>query len=138
VWFELLLIGLFADGCLIVRTGLEGPGLTKSQKLWYCLAMVGGRYSWGRLQLISAFHRWGDQERSSWACRAWRLLQRAESVYKIACFVNLLFFLRSGRYVFLNCCNPVCFWFPHAFFFHWFSFTLQTDFLIINFPDIPA
>ncbi|CAM6045316.1 unnamed protein product [Sphagnum compactum] len=81
-----------------VRTGLEGPGLTKSQKLWYCLAMVGGRYSWGRLQLISAFHRWGDQERSSWACRAWRLLQRAESVFKIACFVNLLFFLRSGRY----------------------------------------
>jgi hypothetical protein len=63
VWFEVLLIGLFADGCLIVRTGLEGPGLTKSQKLWYCLAMVGGRYSWGRLQLISAFHRWGDQER---------------------------------------------------------------------------
>jgi hypothetical protein len=53
---------------------------------------------------------------SSWACRAWRLLQRAESVYKIACFVNLLFFLRSGRYVFLDCCNPVCFWFPLAFF----------------------
>ncbi|KAI3897242.1 hypothetical protein MKW92_010603 [Papaver armeniacum] len=45
-----------------VRTGLEGPGLTMSKKIWYCLATVGGQYFWARLQSFSAFRRWGDSE----------------------------------------------------------------------------
>lgn len=45
-----------------VRTGLEGPGLTVAQKLWYCIATVGGQYIWARLQSFSAFRRWGDTE----------------------------------------------------------------------------
>lgn len=45
-----------------VRTGLEGPGLTAAQKLWYCIATVGGQYIWTRLQSFSAFRRWGDSE----------------------------------------------------------------------------
>ncbi|KAK6153644.1 hypothetical protein DH2020_013283 [Rehmannia glutinosa] len=45
-----------------VRTGLEGPGLTVSQKIWYCIATVGGQYIWNRLQSFSAFRRWGDTE----------------------------------------------------------------------------
>lgn len=45
-----------------VRTGLEGPGLTVAQKLWYCVATVGGQYIWARLQSFSAFRRWGDSE----------------------------------------------------------------------------
>ena len=45
-----------------VRTGLEGPGLTVAQKLWYCVATVGGQYIWARLQSFSAFRRWGDTE----------------------------------------------------------------------------
>ena len=45
-----------------VRTGLEGPGLTFAQKLWYCVATVGGQYIWARLQSFSAFRRWGDSE----------------------------------------------------------------------------
>jgi hypothetical protein len=47
---------------LIVRTGLEGPGLTIAQKIWYCIATVGGQYTWARLQSFSAFRRWGDSE----------------------------------------------------------------------------
>ncbi|MCI14603.1 peroxisome biogenesis protein 2-like, partial [Trifolium medium] len=39
------------------RTGLEGPGLTVAQKLWYCIATVGGQYIWARLQSFSAFRR---------------------------------------------------------------------------------
>lgn len=81
-----------------VRTGLEGPGLTRYQKIGYCLAMVGGRYGWARLQMISAFRRWGDSGQSSWRHKAWVLLQKAENVYKAASFVNLLLFLRTGRY----------------------------------------
>ncbi|KAF7147573.1 hypothetical protein RHSIM_Rhsim03G0241200 [Rhododendron simsii] len=47
---------------LLFRTGLEGPGLTVGQKLWYCVATVGGQCIWARLQSFSAFRRLGDSE----------------------------------------------------------------------------
>ncbi|GFP85652.1 peroxisome biogenesis protein 2 [Phtheirospermum japonicum] len=81
-----------------VRTGLEGPGLTVSQKMWYCIATVGGQYIWSRLQSFSAFRRWGDTEQRSLARRSWFLLQRIEALYKAASFGNLLLFLLTGRY----------------------------------------
>lgn len=81
-----------------VRNLLEGPGLTKAQKLCYCLALVGGRYGWARLQMLSAFQRWGDYERSSWASWGWSLLERLESVCNVASFFNLLLFMYTGRY----------------------------------------
>ncbi|KAG5552728.1 hypothetical protein RHGRI_010735 [Rhododendron griersonianum] len=84
---------------IMVVTGLEGPGLTVGQKLWYCVATVGGQYIWARLQSFSAFHRWGDSEQRSVACRAWTLIQRIEGIYKAASFGNLLIFLYTGRYV---------------------------------------
>jgi peroxin-2 len=30
--------------CFSVRTGLEGPGLSVSQKIFYCINFVGGQY----------------------------------------------------------------------------------------------
>uniref|UniRef100_K4DDT8 Uncharacterized protein n=1 Tax=Solanum lycopersicum TaxID=4081 RepID=K4DDT8_SOLLC len=32
-----------------IVTGLEGPGLTVAQKIWYCVATVSGQYLWARL-----------------------------------------------------------------------------------------
>ncbi|XP_062087523.1 peroxisome biogenesis protein 2 [Humulus lupulus] len=81
-----------------VRTGLEGPGLTVAQKLWYCVATVGGQYIWARLQSFSAFRRWGDSEQRTLARRAWILIQRIEGFYKAASFGNLLIFLYTGKY----------------------------------------
>ncbi|KAK9148648.1 hypothetical protein Scep_007405 [Stephania cephalantha] len=81
-----------------VRTGLEGPGLTMSQKIWYCLATVGGQYIWARLQSFSAFRRWGDSEQRSLGRRAWGLINNVEGFYKAASFSNLLVFLYTGRY----------------------------------------
>ncbi|XP_017979055.1 PREDICTED: peroxisome biogenesis protein 2 isoform X3 [Theobroma cacao] len=81
-----------------VRTGLEGPGLTVAQKMWYCIATVGGQYIWARLQSFSAFRRWGDSEQRPLARRAWGLMQRIEGLYKAASFGNLLIFLYTGRY----------------------------------------
>ncbi|XP_041991547.1 peroxisome biogenesis protein 2-like isoform X1 [Salvia splendens] len=81
-----------------VRMGLEGPGLTVSQKIWYCIATVGGQYIWARLQSFSAFRRWGDTEQRSLARRGWFILQRIEGFYKAASFGNLLIFLLTGRY----------------------------------------
>uniref|UniRef100_A0A2P2KX40 RING-type E3 ubiquitin transferase (cysteine targeting) n=1 Tax=Rhizophora mucronata TaxID=61149 RepID=A0A2P2KX40_RHIMU len=82
-----------------VRTGLEGPGLTVRQKIWYCIASVGGQYIWARLQSFSAFRRWGDSEQRPLARRAWTLIQHIEGLYKAASFGNLLIFLYTGRYV---------------------------------------
>ncbi|GKV27096.1 hypothetical protein SLEP1_g36303 [Rubroshorea leprosula] len=81
-----------------VRTGLEGPGLTVAQKIWYCIATVGGQYIWARLQSFSAFRRWGDSEQRPLARRAWGLIQRIEGLYRIASFGNLLIFLYTGSY----------------------------------------
>ncbi|KAI3737639.1 hypothetical protein L2E82_27648 [Cichorium intybus] len=81
-----------------VRTGVEGPGLTTAQKVWYCIATVGGQYIWTRLQSFSAFRRWGDSNQRSVGHRAWFILQRIEGFYKAASFTNLLIFLYSGRY----------------------------------------
>ncbi|KAF8407077.1 hypothetical protein HHK36_006202 [Tetracentron sinense] len=81
-----------------VRTGLEGPGLTVSQKLWNCFANVGGQYIWFRLQSFSSFRRWGNSEQRSLARRAWVLIQYIEGFYKAAAFSNLLVFLYTGRY----------------------------------------
>ncbi|KAE8689908.1 Peroxisome bioproteinsis protein 2 [Hibiscus syriacus] len=57
-----------------VRMGLEGPGLTVAQKMWYCIATVGGQYIWARLQSFSAFCRWGDSEQRPLAQRVWGLI----------------------------------------------------------------
>ncbi|XP_057454343.1 peroxisome biogenesis protein 2 isoform X2 [Lotus japonicus] len=81
-----------------VRTGLEGPGLTVAQKLWYCIATVGGQYIWARLQSFSAFRRWGDTEQRPLARRLWIFIQRIEGIYRATSFGNLLIFLCTGRY----------------------------------------
>ncbi|XP_057503678.1 peroxisome biogenesis protein 2-like isoform X2 [Actinidia eriantha] len=81
-----------------VRTGLEGPGLTVGQKLWYCIATVGGQYILARLQSFSAFRRWGDSQQRPLARRAWTLIQHIEGIYKVSSFGNLLIFLYTGTY----------------------------------------
>ncbi|NP_001358566.1 peroxisome assembly factor 1 isoform X1 [Zea mays] len=81
-----------------VRTGLEGPGLSVSQKIFYCISFVGGQYVWSRLQSFSAFRRWGDSEQRPLARRAWALMRNAEVFYRAASFFNLLLFLYGGRY----------------------------------------
>ncbi|KAF2323453.1 hypothetical protein GH714_035525 [Hevea brasiliensis] len=83
-----------------VRTGLEQPGLTVAQKIWYCIATVGGQYIWARLQSFSAFRRWGDSEQRPLARRAWILIQ-IEGLYKAASFGNLLFSLHGKEMLLL-------------------------------------
>ncbi|XP_021302048.1 peroxisome biogenesis protein 2 isoform X3 [Sorghum bicolor] len=80
------------------KEGLEGPGLSVSQKIFYCISFVGGQYIWSRLQSFSAFRRWGDSEQRPLAGRAWALMQNAEVLYRAASFFNLLLFLYGGRY----------------------------------------
>ncbi|CAN8237747.1 unnamed protein product [Cochlearia groenlandica] len=81
-----------------LRTGLEGPGLTSPQKIWYCVASVGGQYLFSRLESFSAFRRWGDSEQRPLASRLWTVIQGIQGIYKVASFLNLLSFLYTGRY----------------------------------------
>lgn len=53
-----------------VQKGFGGRGLTVAQKIWYCVATVGGKCMLARLQSFSAFRRWGNSEQSSLARRA--------------------------------------------------------------------
>ncbi|KAB5574304.1 hypothetical protein DKX38_001498 [Salix brachista] len=93
-WIE----GKCSDYKIMFRTGLEGPGLTIAQKIWYCIATAGGQYTWARLQSFSAFRAWGDSEQRPLARHAWILIQRIEGLYKAASFGNLLIFLYTGRF----------------------------------------
>ncbi|KAH9618546.1 hypothetical protein KSS87_006546 [Heliosperma pusillum] len=104
-WWQRLDGAVMVSDCLsygkeleLVRTGLEGPGLTVAQKMWYCIATVGGQYIWTRLQSFSAFRRWGDSEQRTLGQRAWLFLQRVEGFYRAASFSNLLLFLLTGKY----------------------------------------
>ncbi|KAK4736041.1 hypothetical protein R3W88_010302 [Solanum pinnatisectum] len=84
------LINLRYRAC--IRTGLEGPGLTVSQKIWYYVATIGGQY------IYILFFFLITKKSRSLARRAWLLIQRMEGIYKAASFSNILLFLCTGRY----------------------------------------
>eukprot|EP00250_Pteridium_aquilinum_P029873 c40268_g1_i1 orf=65-724(+) len=74
-----------------VKTGLEGPGLTTSQKIGFLLTMVGVPYGWARLQKLEAD---GATHENTWT----KVLHFGEKLYKVANLVNFLVFLNTGRY----------------------------------------
>ncbi|KAL8170498.1 hypothetical protein V2J09_022302 [Rumex salicifolius] len=80
------------------KTSVDGPGLTVSQKLWYCIATVGAQYIFIRSQSLFAFARWDDLEQRSWRQYAWLCLRCIVGIYKAASFFNLLVFLYTGKY----------------------------------------
>ncbi|GAB4816936.1 hypothetical protein N2152v2_003982 [Parachlorella kessleri] len=80
------------------NTGVEGPGLTIAQRWLYCLGAVVFKYGWARLTHHAAVWHWGDTSQGSWRQAGWALLRRAESGYRAAALVNLLVFLRTGKY----------------------------------------
>lgn len=81
------------------RSGMEGPGPKKGQQTLYGLAMVLGRYAWGRLDQMAAAQQWqdgtapGTQRRSLWVAVRW-----AETVFKLGSLANFIVFLRYGKY----------------------------------------
>ncbi len=46
----------------------------------------------------SAMQHWGDAAPGSLRQAGWALLRRAESGYRVAALINLLVFLRRGKY----------------------------------------
>lgn len=83
------------------RNGVEGPGLSRTQRWLYCAGVVLLRYAWARLGHAAAAAPWedgGGWARGSWRRRCLELMQRGESTYRLASLANFLVFLHTGRY----------------------------------------
>jgi peroxin-2 len=97
------------------HSGVEGPGLSPTQRSLYCLGAVVLRYAWGRLGQYAAGQHWGDSANStsgggsfSWRQRGWQLMRQAESGYRLASLLNFLAFLCTGRYRWEPTCSSLC------------------------------
>jgi len=80
------------------HSGVEGPGLTRTQRNLYCFGAVFLRYLWSRTGHAAAASHWGDAETNSWRNIAWLTLRRTEATYRAASVLNFLAFLKTGRY----------------------------------------
>jgi peroxin-2 len=80
------------------RTGLEGEGLSLTQRTLYGLGVVVLRYVWSRTDELAANQHWGDSPHRSWQRVLWRSMRWAENAFKVASLLNFLLFLRFGRY----------------------------------------
>ncbi len=80
------------------QTGVEGPGLTRWQRVLYGAGTVFLRYAWARAEHAAIAQHWGDRPEAHWSWRAWQLLRGVETGYKLLSLLNFLAFLRHGKY----------------------------------------
>ena len=77
---------------------MEGHRLSVAQRLAHGVAFVAGRFLWSKLTRAAHDAGWSDAEPHTWRHRAWRAVGHAENAHAVATLVNLLLFLRSGRF----------------------------------------
>ena len=80
------------------KSGMEGHRLSVAQRLAHGVAFVAGRFLWSKLTRAAHDAGWSDAEPHTWRHRAWRAVGHAENAHAVATLVNLLLFLRSGRF----------------------------------------
>ena len=83
---------------LVGTSGMEGHRLSVAQRLAHGVAFVAGRFLWSKLTRAAHDAGWSDAEPHTWRHRAWRAVGHAENAHAVATLVNLLLFLRSGRF----------------------------------------
>lgn len=83
---------------LVGTSGMEGHRLSVAQRLAHGVAFVAGRFLWSKLTHAAHDAGWSDAEPHTWRHRAWRAVGHAENAHAVATLVNLLLFLRSGRF----------------------------------------
>ncbi|KAG0325423.1 peroxisome assembly protein (Peroxin-2) [Podila humilis] len=72
--------------------------LTKTQKIVYGAATVGGQYVMERVNGIVTEQGWGELPEDNIKRKAWNLLQKGTGIFKIMSLVNFLAFLYAGKY----------------------------------------
>ncbi|KAI8469203.1 MAG: Pex12 amino terminal region-domain-containing protein [Monoraphidium minutum] len=87
------------------RTGVEGPGLSSSQRWLFGIGYIAIPYLWQRAHRFAARREWGSGGFGGGAgggsdagARAWRLLRWLEGAYKVGVVANLWLFLFEGKY----------------------------------------
>lgn len=91
------------------RSGVEGPGLSRVQRLLLGAGTVGLPYAWARLSRAAHQHEWMDdgddgyggqqqQRRPRWRRAAWRAMRAAEGVVCTAALANSWLFLWRGDF----------------------------------------
>ncbi|KAF9186759.1 peroxisome assembly protein (Peroxin-2) [Haplosporangium sp. Z 767] len=78
-------------------TAKDAP-LTKTQKIAYGAVTVGGQYIMERLNHVVTAQGWGELPEDNIKRKAWNLLQRAGSIFRIVSLFNFLAFLYAGKY----------------------------------------
>ncbi|KAF9169444.1 peroxisome assembly protein (Peroxin-2) [Mortierella sp. AD011] len=72
--------------------------LTKTQKIVYGVFTVGGQYIMERLNLIVTAQGWGELPEDNIKRKAWNLIQKSGSIFRIVSLINFLAFLYAGKY----------------------------------------
>ena len=80
------------------KSGMEGSSLSVNQRLFALLAFVGTRYAWAKATRMTSMNRWTDHPESTWRHRAWRVMNALELTHSALSLVNLLAFLKHGKY----------------------------------------
>mmetsp|Transcript_39281 Transcript_39281/g.63717 ORF Transcript_39281/g.63717 Transcript_39281/m.63717 type:complete len:324 (+) Transcript_39281:30-1001(+) len=80
------------------RQGDADLPLGRAQRVLYGVLVIGGRWLWSRLNVVSTNHGWGDRPENDWRRRAWVALHHFETLYKVASIINLVLFLYNGRF----------------------------------------
>ncbi|KAG9327306.1 hypothetical protein KVV02_007082 [Mortierella alpina] len=78
-------------------TAKDAP-LTKAQKITYGVVTVGGQYVMERLNRMATAQGWGELPEDNIKRKAWNVLQKGGSVFRIVSLLNFLAFLYAGKY----------------------------------------
>ncbi|KAG0202292.1 peroxisome assembly protein (Peroxin-2) [Mortierella sp. GBA30] len=78
-------------------TATDAP-LTKTQKVAYGVVTVGGQYVMERLNRVVTAQGWGELPEDNIKKKAWNVLQKGGSVFRIVSLINFLAFLYAGKY----------------------------------------
>ena len=78
------------------HSGIDGPTLSKKQRLLFFLGSIAFPYFWSRAHTYLASRARFQDSPSTTA--AWKALRSLETLYRISSLVNSLIFLGSGRY----------------------------------------
>ncbi|KAK5822608.1 Pex12 amino terminal region-domain-containing protein [Linnemannia elongata] len=78
-------------------TSSDAP-LTKTQKITYGVVTVGGQYLMERLNRVVTAQGWGELPEDNIKRKAWNVLQKGGSIFRIVSLFNFLAFLYAGKY----------------------------------------
>ncbi|KAG2422371.1 hypothetical protein HXX76_016096 [Chlamydomonas incerta] len=87
-----------ADKACVGRSGVDGPGLSRGQRVALGLGTVALPYAWARLCRAAHAGEWAEAEEGSWRRRVWGAMRQAEGAVAAAALANSWLFLVRGDY----------------------------------------